>query len=209
MSAHSPKDTKRQHPSQPQSVYQSGKRYRSIQNSSLVKYVFWLHNPVVVNRMLNKPLKLMTFQLKLGCSLSYVHLRVFGLLSSFFKILTPWLKWRTTQPLCVSSSGWAPCWLRAVKAVCSCLRSYKRVVEFFHCGANGGGLTGGEGLQAHECVFGCVCVCIYLHVHLCVNTHQSWCVVSPGEPTWPFTANTQLIAQIEFIWGLRVKMPCV
>lgn len=137
------------------------------------------------------------------CALTCIRFAI----AIFFKILTPWLKWRTKQPLRISSSGWAPCWLRAVKAVCSCLKSYKRVVEFFHYGANGGGLTGGEGLRAHVCV--CLCVCICLHVRLCVNTHKSWCVVSPGEPTWPFTANTGLIAQIEFIWGLCVKMPCV
>lgn len=67
-----------------------------------------------------------------------------------------------------------------MKAVCSCLRSYKRVVEFFHCGANGGGLTGGEGLQAEECV------CTRLYVRLCVNT--SVCLPGPLQPT-------ELIAQ--------------
>ena len=82
------------------------------------------------------------------------------------------------KPLRISSSGWAPCWLRAVKAVCSCLRSYKRVVEFFHCGANGGGLTGGEGLRAHECVF----VCVYLSscTSLCKHTSVLVCSLSLG-----------------------------
>lgn len=37
------------------------------------------------------------------------------------------------------------------------------------------------------------CVCLY--IRLCVNTHQSQCVVSPGKPTWAFAANTGLIAQ--------------
>lgn len=73
-----------------------------------------------------------------------------------------------------------------MKAVCSCLRSYKRVVEFFHCGANGRALSGGGGFTSPS-----MCVCVF--VFMC--THITLCVVFPEVPTWAFTANTGLIAQ--------------
>lgn len=94
-------------------------------------------------------------------------------------------------PVGISSSGWAPRWLKALKAVCSCWRSYKRLVEFFHCGANGGGLTGGACLQAQECVF----VCVYLPL----------CNFLP-EPLQPTQGS---LLKLEFMWGLCVKMLCV
>lgn len=80
-------------------------------------------------------------------------------------------------------SGWAPCWLEAVKAVCSCFMSHKRLVEFFHCSANGGGLTGG-GLQ--------------------VRVFLALCTSQCKQSTWGFTASTGLIAPTR----VHVKPAC-